>query len=183
MKILITSLLLFSTIFFLQAQGERACGTMQMLEQSIQDNPSILNKMQQDEISIYERASTNEALKSGVITIPVVVHIVYNNATQNISDNQIFSQITVMNEDFRRTNADAINTLPEFLGVAADSEIDFCLATIDPNGDPTTGIQRVETTRNSWGFEQGMKYKNMYTEKHGYNEKYSFTNWLTENLK
>ena len=45
-----------------------------------------------------------------IITIPVVVHVVWNTNAENISDAQIFSQIDVLNADFRRTNTDAINT-------------------------------------------------------------------------
>ena len=84
-----------------------------------------------------------------IITIPVVVHVVWKTNTQNISDAQIQSQIDVLNEDFRRTNIDAINTPTVWQGIAADSEIEFCLATTDPNGNTTTGINRTETTQAS----------------------------------
>ena len=49
-------------------------------------------------------------LTKSIITIPVVVHVVYNTSAENISDAQIFSQIDVLNADFRRTNNDASNT-------------------------------------------------------------------------
>lgn len=83
----------------------------------------------------------------GVITIPVVVHIVYNTMQPagNITDAQVISQIDVLNEDFRRLNADAVNTPSVFSGVAADVEIEFCLASEDPNGMPTNGITRTHT--------------------------------------
>ena len=81
-----------------------------------------------------------------VYRIPVVVHIIYNTAAQNLPDAQVFSQIDVLNEDFRRLNADTVATPLPFKGVAADTEIEFCLATLDPNGLPTTGITRTETT-------------------------------------
>lgn len=83
----------------------------------------------------------------GVITIPVVVHIVYNTMQPagNITDAQVISKINVLNEDFRRLNADAVNTPSVFSGVAADVEIEFCLASEDPNGLPTNGITRTHT--------------------------------------
>ncbi|WP_114752755.1 M43 family zinc metalloprotease [Pleomorphovibrio marinus] len=59
---------------------------------------------------------------------------------------QIQSQIDVLNEDFRRLNADASNTPTAFEGVAADPEIEFLLACVDPNGNATDGIVRVQTT-------------------------------------
>lgn len=86
-------------------------------------------------------------------TIPVVVHVVYNTSAQNLSDAIIQSQIDVLNKDFSRTNADASNTPAAFLGVAADCQIRFQLATRDPNGNTTTGIVRKSTTRSY--FEYG----------------------------
>ncbi len=81
-----------------------------------------------------------------IITIPVVCHVVWNTAAENVSDVQVNSQIAVLNEDFRRMNADAVSTLAQFQGVAADTEIQFCLATRDPNGLAHTGIVRVQTS-------------------------------------
>ncbi len=85
----------------------------------------------------------------GLITIPVVVHVVYPSSipAANISNAQIQSQIDILNEDFRRMNADASNTPLDFVGVAADVEIEFCLATSDPNGMPTNGITRTSNSR------------------------------------
>ena len=89
-----------------------------------------------------------------VVTIPVVVHVVYANSTQNISDAQIESQIKVLNEDFRRTNVDKINTPSDFENVAADSKIEFKLATIDPDGAASTGITRTSTTKTQFVNDQ-----------------------------
>ena len=85
-----------------------------------------------------------------IITIPVVIHVVWNTNAENISDAQIFSQMDVLNADFRRTNVDAINTPSVWQSVATDSEIDFCLATTDPNGVATTGITRTQTSQTSF---------------------------------
>ena len=88
-----------------------------------------------------------------IITIPVVVHVVWNTNTQNISDAQIQSQIDVLNRDYRRTNIDQINTENVWLDIAADCEIEFCLATTDPNGQPTNGVNRVQTTHAQFGMD------------------------------
>ena len=97
-----------------------------------------------------------------IITIPVVVHVVWNTNAENISDTQIFSQIDVLNDDFRRTNSDASNTPAVWQNVAADCEIDFCLATIDPNGAPTTGITRTQTSQTSFSISSdNVKYTSM----------------------
>ncbi|MDH5599082.1 MAG: zinc metalloprotease, partial [Cyclobacteriaceae bacterium] len=68
----------------------------------------------------------------------------------NIPYEQILSQITVLNEDFRRTNPDKADTPAEFLPVAADTEIEFVLAKQDPDGLPTNGINRVKGDKSFW---------------------------------
>ena len=89
--------------------------------------------------------------------IPVVVHVLHNGTAvgvdANISDAQILSQIRVLNEDFRRKNADAIRTPAEFLPVAADANIEFVLAKQDPNGLPTNGIVRKQGPKTIYGPE------------------------------
>jgi Pregnancy-associated plasma protein-A/Secretion system C-terminal sorting domain len=82
---------------------------------------------------------------TGIIRIPVVVHILYKDPSQNIPDAQIFSQIDALNRDFRRKNADTVNTPDRFKNRAADIQIEFALATADPNGNPTNGIVRKRT--------------------------------------
>lgn len=88
---------------------------------------------------------------SGVITIPVVVHIIHNGEAEgtgrNISDAQVISQINVLNEDYRRmAGTPGYNTNP----VGADTEIEFCLAQRDPSGNPTDGI--IRWNRNTYGW-------------------------------
>jgi len=88
--------------------------------------------------------------RNEVLQIPVVFHIVHNNADQNLPDSVIFSQLEVLNEDYRRQNANAAQTRDIFLPVAADAEIEFYLAQIDPDGNPTNGIVRTETDRSGF---------------------------------
>ncbi|RYF77776.1 MAG: zinc metalloprotease, partial [Chitinophagaceae bacterium] len=85
-----------------------------------------------------------------VIKIPVVVHVLYNNASQNISDALIKSQIDALNRDFRRQNADSVKTPARFKAIAADIEIEFYLATVDPKGRGTNGIIRKQTSVANW---------------------------------
>jgi hypothetical protein len=93
---------------------------------------------------------------NGVIVIPVVVHVLHRNEAVgtglNISQAQIQSQIDVLNEDFRRMNADRINTPAAFTGVAADYNFEFRLACQDPNGHPTNGVVRRFTNRTGFQF-------------------------------
>lgn len=105
----------------------------------------------------YAATSANSGERT-VITIPVVVHIIYNVAAENIADSYVYSQLDVLNKDFRRLNADAGETPGYFAGVAADAEIEFCLATVDPSGNPTTGITRTSTTKTAFSTADDMKF-------------------------
>ena len=89
--------------------------------------------------------SANKA-QSVVRIIPVVVHVIHANGNENISKAQILSQIAVLNRDFRRLAADTAQTPGPFKNIAADSEIEFRMATIDPSGDCTEGINRIYST-------------------------------------
>ncbi len=133
----------------------RTCSTMEYLEQQIQEDP--IRKANLDAIDEYTNLLLSGAARSsvtGVITIPVVVHVVYNTTAENISDAQINSQLNVLTKDFRRTNSDADGVWPQ----AADSEIQFCLSTIDPSGNPTTGITRTSTSTTAFSSSDNMKF-------------------------
>ncbi|MEM9885290.1 MAG: M43 family zinc metalloprotease [Bacteroidota bacterium] len=80
-----------------------------------------------------------------VLKIPVVVHVVWNQAEENISDEQILSQIEVLNTDFRARNTEFSDIPAAFRSVAADTEIEFCLAQLDARGRSTNGITRTFT--------------------------------------
>ncbi|MEC5173301.1 M43 family zinc metalloprotease [Chryseobacterium nepalense] len=100
---------------------------------------------------LIEKSKTNKSQNGGIITIPVVVHVIHSGqaygVAQNITDEQVQSQITVMNNDFRRmAGTPGFNTNP----VGADVMIQFALAKVDPNGNPTNGIDRVRICQDSW---------------------------------
>ena len=138
----------------------RNCGTMEHLEELKSKDVTLNKKMEKNENNLqnliqYYSFSNNP----NILTIPVVVHVVYNNSTENISTAQVQSQIDILNEDFRRLNSDASNTPAGFQSVAADCEIEFCLASIDPNGNPTTGITRTSTSQSSFSMtNNGVKF-------------------------
>lgn len=93
-----------------------------------------------------------------VIRIPVVVHVVYNGSSQAVSDAQIKSGLAALNRDFRRKNADTVQTPQRFQKLAADVQLEFYLATADPQGRATTGIERKQTTRNGWLADDKIKF-------------------------
>lgn len=112
-----------------------------------------------------------------VIRIPVVVHVLHNGDAvgtgENIADGQVLSQITVFNQDFRKLPGTPGD------GIGVDTTIEFCLAQVDPNGNPTNGIDRVNTGVASYTlmaaveaakaatFWDPTKYLNMWTVRFG----------------
>lgn len=93
----------------------------------------------------------------GVVHIPVVVHVVWNTPTQNISEAQIESQIAVLNQDFRSQNVDVSNVPSAWSDLVGDARIEFSLATQDPNGNPSNGITRTPTSAASFTHDDGVK--------------------------
>ena len=133
------------------AQAIRNCSTMHNLERLELVDPSVRANMDAVERFTNDYVASHPAGSSRVVvSIPVVVHVIYNNSTQNISDAQINSQLTILNNDFRKLNADRTAVPAVFSSLAADCEINFCLAQRTPSGSSTTGIVRVSTATTSF---------------------------------
>jgi hypothetical protein len=141
------------------AQPNRGCGTMQHLEELKAQDIALEQRMSLIESHTQNFVSNEDVARApGVLyTIPVVVHVLYNNATQNISDAQILSQITILNNDFRKLNADASLIPAAFSGITADVQIEFCLAQRTPAGLSTNGIVRKSTTVTSFSSNDNVK--------------------------
>lgn len=124
------------------------CGTVEYLAYQKKRDTSLQARMDSLEKQTQKYLQNEyQPNQKTVVTIPVVVHVLWNISSQNISDAQINSQIAVLNEDYRRLNADTVNTPTLFKGVAADCELEFCLAKQDPQGNYTTGITRTQTNK------------------------------------
>ncbi|MFP9112712.1 M43 family zinc metalloprotease [Flavobacterium sp. RHBU_3] len=94
-----------------------------------------------------------------VVTLPVVVHVIHDGdavgVSENIPDERIFAQLQVLNQDFRRmegTPGYAENT------AGVDTHIQFCLAQQDPDGNPTTGIDRQNLGLANWNTMDAVDY-------------------------
>lgn len=125
------------------------CSTNEKMEAVLKNDPAAQRRYEtaQARILEYERKLKQGTLRQSatVYTIPVVVHILYQNSNQNVPASVVYEQLQILNQDYRRTNPDASNIPATFASLQADSEIEFCLATRDPNGNPTTGITRRQT--------------------------------------
>lgn len=147
-------LLTFFTFLLLVATiaAQRNCSSMDVLEQQMEADPGLEQRMEQIENFTRDFVRSPSGARN-VITIPVVVNVIYNNSAENVSDAQIQSQIDVLNEDFRRTNSDADNTWSQ----ASDVQIEFCLASTDPDGNATNGIRRQSSSKRDWRTNDDMK--------------------------
>lgn len=126
---------------------------MQKLEEMRHEDPDFDKKKDFFEKRMNEWIKNNPQGKKNkiVVTIPVVVHVLWRTASQNLSDTRIQEQIDVLNADYRRTNSDTGNTPAPWKSIAADIEVDFCLAVRDPNDLSTTGIERRQVTTSNIG--------------------------------
>ena len=156
--ILLAATLLFGASAFAQ-DDTRNCGSMEVLEKQLRDDPGMARRLAKLEEHTANFIKNNPNQRTGaVIRIPVVVHVVYNTSAQNVSDAMIQAQINVLTQDFRKLNADANKTPSHFAGLAADCNIEFCLATVDPNGNATNGITRTYTKTHAFSTNDAIKY-------------------------
>jgi len=122
----------------------RHCGQWKMEQAFFNAHPEQRAIAEQADARLeWETRNFLDANRDELIVIPVVFHVIHYNGPENISDEQVLSGIEVMNRDFRKLNPDADDVISEFEGIAADSEIEFRLAQIDPQGDCHTGINRI----------------------------------------
>ena len=137
----------------------RQCGTQQVHERLCEIYPAFRarqNRIEEQTRRSIERGQA-QRVTSQLITIPVVVHVVYKQAAENISDAQIKSQIDALNRDYAATNADRSAVPAVWKGLISNPNIQFALATKDPKGKATTGITRRQTTRDGFGTGDSVK--------------------------
>lgn len=101
------------------------------------------------------------AALSAQTIIPVVFHVVWKTAAQNIPDSCLQDQLDVLNEDYNAANADIVNVPAAWQPIIGNMNVQFVLATTDPNGNPTTGIERRQTTVTSWTGNNNVCYYSM----------------------
>ena len=128
--------------------AQRICGTSDITHRGSGSGVSV----QQNTIP------PRDTVPGEIITIPVVIHVLYDNDLENISEAQILSQIKVLNDDFRMLNADAANTPEAFRNLSSDTRIMFCLAQVDPSGRPSKGIVRRQTNIANFMGNEAMKF-------------------------
>lgn len=127
------------------------CSTDEYFAEQLEHNPMLkahheeLDELTQRFVASYDGKVSTRA----VVTIPVVFHVVYNTAAQNVSNAMIAAQLKVLNDDFRNAAAAA---------GGANVEVQFVMAKRTPSGAATTGIERKQTTATSFSYSGGTEY-------------------------
>ena len=133
-------------------QHIKRCGTIEYWEQKKLNDPTLVvaEAKAKSDAESWKISHSFMSHSSAVIIVPVVVHVLYHTNAENISDAQIESQIDVLNDDFSKLNIDVFQVPSDWSSIAADTKIQFCLASLKPDSTSTNGIERSYTTRTAW---------------------------------
>jgi PKD repeat protein len=154
---------IFGLLFFLLplrswSQGDHfECGATIMREKLIKQHPEILQQEQaledftRDFVEKYQREHNGtEKTTQGHLILPIVFHIISQGGAENISDAQVEDEVRIMNRDYNKQNVDTADAVSDFGHIIGDMNIEFRLANIDPNGNCTNGIDRVNSDQTWW---------------------------------
>lgn len=148
----------FSTAQNVGEQHTQHCASMPFLMRQMAEDATMNTHLAAIERRI---ADNNQQLQTRggdtIIVIPVVVHVIYGAAKDNISDLQVMTQISRLNLDFNKQNEELDRTPAVFKPLIADCRIQFKLAARDPNGNATSGILRYNRSSRNWGTNNDIK--------------------------
>lgn len=136
----------------------RSCGSVQNYFRQVDFYPDLRrNQAVLEGMTVASARSGGGVRRSLPAEIPVVVHVLYRAEADDLSDEQIASQIDVLNEDYAAANGDLKNVPPVFTDRVGNPGLRFALATEDPTGAPTSGITRRKITAAAFGVDDRMK--------------------------
>ena len=137
-------------------QGEKVEYCIQHKKQAeLMQNPAYVKAKELDEAEFALLSKKGSTEKATIYKIPVVFHVLHMNGVENISDEQIYDALAILNRDYRKLNADTANVHLDFAGMPADIEVEFVLATKAPNGTCFKGITRTYNTISYDGSDGG----------------------------
>ena len=140
------SLFLFSSSSLL---AQHSCAHTEQRKKMHKEHPELIPAQEarrQFLENFTQNFTTNQSAQSFVnLLIPVVFHVVHDNGVENISDAQIHESIVQLNEDYAAVNPELVDVHPNFTDLVANVGFEFRLAELDPNGEPTTGINRIQS--------------------------------------
>ncbi len=168
--------ILLALFFAEQVFSQGSCGTYhgyldddrEKYPEFYQSLETINHELEKEHQAIIEKLKSFKTNNNGKKIIPVVVHVIHDMGSENISDASIQGALDILNANINGQAANFLNKTPDvFAAVRGDLNVEFRLAKIDPNGNPTTGINRV---RSSLTFEpeprnsvKALSYWNSYS--------------------
>ena len=172
MRYFLLVLALLSTLQPLSAQ--QGCRTVDYKQTAIARDPGLSQRLSEIErftrlrlktpsVAVTGEGGATSGTSSGTsgagpIIIPVIVHVIYNSSAQNISDEQISSQMDVLNRDYGKLNPDTAKIPSYYRSLAADCGFRFELAAVDTNGNHISGIVRKHTAVQSFTYDDAIKF-------------------------
>lgn len=145
---------LFSTA---QAQTDlKPCGADELRINTLKQHPGIAKAVIKRDAELEAHtaafvAGQGKSPSSATYVIPVVFHVIHNYGSENISDAQLKDGIDIVNKTFNKTHPNTSSIIPAFQGIHANCDIEFRLATKDPNGNCHSGINRIASPLTSSG--------------------------------
>ncbi|MES2679307.1 MAG: T9SS type A sorting domain-containing protein [Bacteroidota bacterium] len=129
----------------LVSQNKFNCLSHELYKDQMKNDPVFKKNQEQLQLETEKFINNQSANKttSATYIIPVVFHIIHIGGSGNISAAQVMDQITILNKEFNRQQADTALTPPAFKPLAAPFNVEFRLATLDPAGNCTNGINRI----------------------------------------
>jgi hypothetical protein len=149
---------LFAIALTFPGTAQKMCGTDQYQETIRKQFPqSIYRSAISISPSVVGNSAVYGASSQQVILIPVVVHVLYTNDGNNISESQIQTQLDILNRDFNMGSNDIASIPGAFQNRAGTANIRFQLAKVDPDGKATNGITRKKSARELWANDDKVK--------------------------
>lgn len=156
-KLLVGLFIVFSAINSSAQENLKYCGADEMRISTLKQNPKIaqavikcdakLEKFTAQFVSDFYKKRT----RASTYIIPIVFHVIHNYGAENISDLQILDGLDILNKTFRKQLADTASIVADFKPLHADCDIEFSLAQLDPDGNCTSGINRIASSLTTVG--------------------------------
>lgn len=170
------SLLVGLSLATFVSKAQLTCGSDQYLKAMKAEDPSIAQRQAEMEKRLQKRMNEFnfkvDSTDTTTVVIPIVFHIVHQYGPENISDAQILSAVRILNEDFNAENKDTNTVIAPFKNKIGNAHVRFELATIDPAGNCTNGIERIpsletyyvnkELNRGRFGIWDHTRYLNIW---------------------
>lgn len=142
-KLYLIGLAISQLFIYNVSNAQKNCGNNNAEKDLYEQNPYLKQYQEAYDLEHNYLETPQEKSSERKYIIPIVFHILHDYGTENISDDQVYDQIRILNEDYNKLNEDTISVWSEFDSIIGNCNIEFRLAQLDPQGKPTNGIDRI----------------------------------------